>query len=283
LGGKIVVFSTPLREERREMLATLVKKNPALTVDLERLMSLTVGMDYTAMRSFIEAAGVYAAIEKSECITEHHVIKAYQDKENGLPVIGHDVAKFDQLVGAYHEAGHAVVSHFHPFGKELDHISIGEREHTSGETVAQAGDFARVFYAELMAEIAISLAGHVTERIVVPQEWRTRQCRSDLIRANEVATKMVCWWGLGEGTGVRVYLSTDEKPRTDDPLVESAIKKILAEAENEAEKIVRHHIEKIKLLAQALVNGSGILGAEEIKKILGPRPKRPAPPSLYRI
>jgi hypothetical protein len=37
-------------------------------------------------------------------------------------------------------------------------------------------------------------------------------------------------------------------------------------------------IEKIKLLAQTLMNGSGILGAEEIKKILGPRPERPATP-----
>lgn len=283
LGGRIVSFSRPVLEERREMLAVLMKKNPAIAVDLERLVRLTVGMDYTALRLLIEAAGMHAAVEKSERITEHHVIKAYQDKENGLSIIGHDLAKFDQLVGAYHEAGHAIVAHFHPFGEEIDHISIGEREHASGETVTQTGDFARTFYAELVAEIAISLAGHVTERVMVPNEWRTRQCRSDLFRANELATKMVCWWGLGEGTGVRVYLSDDEKPKTDDPLVERAIKKILVEAEREAEKIIIRHVKKLRLLAQALVRGSGMLGAEEIKKILGPRPKRPATPPLYNL
>lgn len=280
LGDRLVPFSTPLFGERVAIIEGIKREYPAFGDSAERMASLTVGMGHAEMRQLINAAAVHAALAKSERVTHRHVAEAYEELHEGFLMIGHDHPAEDRLMTSYHEAGHAVVAHFHPFGRELEHVSVAEREQSSGETVAQGNDFGRSNYGELVGEIATVLGGYVVERRIGKTDWRTRHCRSDLVRANDVAAKMVCWWGLGERTGARVRMAADEKPDLSHPETERDVADLVALAEKTAEQLITKNWKKLVELATALADGEGIITSEELVRILGPRPRRPKNPLI---
>jgi ATP-dependent Zn protease len=282
-GQQIIRFDLPLRKERLEIMSMIAARFPAISVGLEHFSYITHGYRYQEIYKLFYDASCYAVREKATAITDKHIFEAFHENETGARNIGFDTDPTFKINAAYHEAAHALVCHLHPFGRMVDHISIVDREQVSGLTVVHKDDYAAVYFGELMGRMAYTLASYIAEKLYGKFLWRSFTCSHDLKSANELATKMVCIWGFGKRTGSRIMQDVKGDFLTTSKEVELDIRDILQEAEKQAEEIITQNDKKFRALGRALLNGDGTLDTADILKILGPRPKRPTPPSLYRI
>ena len=101
----------------------------------------------------------------------------------------------EKRIIAYHEAGHALVSHLMPFAHPVHKISIIPRGRALGYTLTlPTEDRYLVTKAELLDELAMIFGGRAAEEIVFGDV--TTGASDDIDRATKMARKMVCEWGM---------------------------------------------------------------------------------------
>ncbi|MEO0077332.1 MAG: cell division protein FtsH, partial [candidate division WOR-3 bacterium] len=105
--------------------------------------------------------------------------------------------------------------------------------------------------------------------------------RDDINRATELARKMVCEWGMSEKLGPLTLGKRDEEiflgremglhrnfSEQTAQLIDSEIKRFVDDAHKNALRLLKDNIEKLRKLAQKLLEKE-ILDGQEIDKILG--------------
>jgi cell division protease FtsH len=208
----------------------------------------------------------------------------------------------ERLITAYHEMGHALVSHFLEHSDPVHKISVISRGQALGYTISMPQeDRFLTTRAELRDAMAMTLGGRAAEELVFGEI--TTGASNDLEKVTQTAKQMVMRFGMSEKLGPRVFghdhgqpflgreFSTepdysDEIAREIDDevrrIIESAhrrAKDILTEHQSDLTKISdilvkRETIEKEEFLA--LLEGKTeeeVFGVEETK------PQLPAPPA----
>ena len=119
------------------------------------------------------------------------------------------ISKDDRRTMAYHEAGHAIVARHLPEADPIQKISIIPRGRAMGHTLQQNLTDRQAHTKEyLQTRIAILMAGRAAEKIGLNQQ--TTGAEDDLLRATQIATKMVCQWGMNEVIGPLAYAKSEE-------------------------------------------------------------------------
>ena len=117
----------------------------------------------------------------------------------------------EKKITAYHEAGHAIVTHYLPHTDPVQKISIIARGQAGGYTIKLPTEdrymHTKTEYAE---EIAVLVAGHVTEKEIFGEV--TTGATSDLRRATSLARKLVTDYGMSEVLGPRTFGEKEELP-----------------------------------------------------------------------
>ena len=106
------------------------------------------------------------------------------------------------------EAGHAIVAKMLPESDPIHKITIIPRGRALGQTQQMPlGD--RYAYGKryLMNKISMLLGGRAAEKMVFHE--CTTQAANDLVQATEIATNMICRWGMGESLGPQAYAVED--------------------------------------------------------------------------
>jgi len=126
--------------------------------------------------------------------------------------------------------------------------------------------------------ICVLLGGRVSEELFLKEI--TTGAANDLEKATEIARRMVCEWGMSENLGPQTFEKQeysaslvgkdyiqkyDFSPETA-VKIDQEIKKIIEENYNKAMEIIKDNTEKVKLIAETLLEKE-VLNAEQIKML----------------
>jgi ATP-dependent Zn protease len=216
-----------------EQVETLAAENPRATgasikdvVNEALIRSVREGRDYVSW----------------EDIRESIIWKSMGDIEGRQPY------EEDQWRVALHEAAHAVVAHHYRKHHKIQFASVVRRGQTLGvvSNVPLEERFTST-QSELEANIRVSLASHVAERLYFDNDVSTGPS-ADLRNATGVAERMVGTFGMSKGMRV-----ANINPLTGQLSVSPRqVDKILKRLYGETEEFVRTHRDQVELVAQLL-------------------------------
>src|SRR5439155_5793648 len=106
----------------------------------------------------------------------------------------------EKLVIAYHEAGHALVSHALPNADPVHKVSIIPRGRALGYTLTlPLEDKYLVTRSELSDELSMLLGGRTAEELIFTDP--TTGAQNDIERATKIARSMVTEYGMSDALG----------------------------------------------------------------------------------
>jgi cell division protease FtsH len=172
----------------------------------------------------------------------------------------------EKKITAYHEAGHAVVASVLEYSDPVHKVSVISRGRAAGYTLKLPDTDRRMqSKKEFLDDIAVSLAGYVTERMIFGD--LTTGPSNDLQVSTSLARNMVTRWGMSdtigpvalEDDGGRVIIGSHGMPskeysETVSALIDSEVKKIIAEQLARAEETIIKYRQALDAVAQKLID-----------------------------
>ncbi len=275
-----VTVNYPDVKGREEVLKVHAKGKPiGPDVDLKSIAHATVGFTGADLENLLNEAALLAARRNKKAITMEEVDEAALKVQVGSEKKSHKMSEKDKKLTAYHEAGHAVVSHFLEHEDPVHQISIIPRGMAGGYTLHRPTEDKSYTTKNGMLDRLVSLlGGRVAEAIVLGDI--STGASNDIERATEIARNMVTKYGMSEKIGpialggdnhevflgksynqVRNY-SEAVASKVDDE-VESIIKNAYARTEN----LLNEHIDKLHAVAKKLFLEEKMSG-EEFNEIM---------------
>ncbi len=128
--------------------------------------------------------------------------------------------------------------------------------------------------------------GRIAEEIIFGINKVTTGASNDIQKATEIARNMVTKWGLSEKVGPLTLGSNDEEvflghsitrhkeiSEATSSMVDAEVRGIIERNYQRAEKILKENIEKLHIMAEALIKYETI-GVDQIQDIMAGRPVR---------
>ena len=177
----------------------------ASDVDLEEVAQFTSGFTGAELASLVNEAALLAVRKNLPAINGPLFELARDRIVLGVERKGMVITAKDKKILAHHEAGHAIVAKILPESDPVHKITIIPRGQALGQTQQlPLGDRHAYGRQYLQNRITILLGGRAAEEMIFAEQ--TTRAENDLIQATEIATHMVCKWGMGQSLGPRVYL-----------------------------------------------------------------------------
>lgn len=269
-----VTLDLPDRKDREEILMVHSKEKPfAEDVNLRVIAERTPGFSGADLYSLMNEGAILAARENRMKISQYDLIRSIEKVMLGPERKSHILSKKEKELTAYHEAGHALVASLLPYADPVHKISIISRGRAAGYTLKLPLEDTRLqSKKEFLDDIAVSLGGYVTEKLLFND--LTTGPSNDLQVSTALARDMVTKYGMSEmlgpialegnegkalfGRGVNEK-EFSEKVAAD---IDSEVSRIMREAHDKAVKIVTEHRPLLDAIAKTLVEKETIERAE---------------------
>ena len=256
------------------------KKRLADDVDLKVIAKNTSGFAGADLENVLNEAALLAARRNLNEIgmreIEDAMIKVTMGPEKKTKVRSE---KENKLV-AYHEAGHAVVSHYLETQDPVHEISIVPRGMAGGYTMYRpTEDKSFMSKTEMEENIVSLLGGRVAEALILNDI--STGASNDIERATKIARSMVTKYGMSDRIGAlmlgssqdEVFLGRDfghtkEYSEETAAIIDEETKKIVDTGYNRAKQILSDNIDKLHKVAGILLEKEKI-NAEEFEAIFG--------------
>lgn len=274
-----VIVDLPTIKDREAILKYYIKKiSVEEHIDVKRLAEQTSGFSGAEISNICNEAALFAVRKKHNKVLWDDFQEAIDrvilgvEKKSRLP------SKEEKKIIAYHEAGHAVVSWFLKNANPLLKVTIIPRGHALG----YAQYFPKEQYIrkkeEMVDEICSLLGGRISEEIFFSTQ--SSGAVDDLERVCEKAYQIVAIFGMNDKIGALSFLKYfrdqsvfEKKPYSEKTaeIMDVEVKKLVDECYNTAKDLLVQHQEKVKFLAEALLEKE-IVYKDDVEKILGKRP-----------
>jgi cell division protease FtsH len=271
-----VTLDLPDRHDREEILKVHSTKKPfAEDVNLSVIAERTPGFSGADLYSLMNEGAILAARENRTKISQYDLIRSIEKVMLGPERKSHILSKKEKEITAYHEAGHALLASLLPYADPVHKISIISRGHAAGYVLKLPLEDRKLqSKKEFLDDIAVSLGGYVTERMVF-QDLTTGPS-NDLQVSTALARDMVTRYGMSELLGP-VALETQggkvlfgrassgeektfsEKVATD---IDAEISRIMKEAMTKAENTIKENRKLLDAIANKLMEVETIERAE---------------------
>ncbi|MDX2020690.1 MAG: ATP-dependent zinc metalloprotease FtsH [Deltaproteobacteria bacterium] len=293
-----IIVPRPDVKGRTGILKVHTKKVPlAGDVDLEVLARGTPGFSGADLENLVNEAALLAARADKDRVAHRDLEMAKDKVLMGPERRSLIISEKEKRVTAYHEAGHALVGKMVTSSDPIHKVTIIPRGRALGLT-QQLPEEDRLNLSKEGAvdQIAVAMGGRVAEELIFGQI--TTGASNDIQVASDLARKMVCEWGMSEKLGPlhfgrgeeMVFLGrdfNDQRDYSEQTAIEidAEVRRIVTENYHRAKAIVGEHIEKLKALAEALLEYETLDGPDIDQIFLGkplnrppvPRTPRPAP------
>jgi len=275
-----VVVPKPDIKGRLGILRVHTRKMPlASDVDLDVLARGTPGFSGADLENLVNEAALLAARVNKQHIGAQDFEMAKDKVMMGVERKSMIISEEERRNTAYHEAGHALVACLLPGTDPIHKVSIIPRGMALGLTQQLPIDEKHTYPRNyLMNNLAILFGGRVAEELVLGE--MTTGAGNDIERATELARKMVCEWGMSEQMGPLTFGKKDHEvflgkelayPSDYGPAtavqIDGEIRKIVMENYDRARQILTENLEKLHMLANALLERESLDG-EEIQGIV---------------
>jgi cell division protease FtsH len=239
------------RKQILDVHSSKVKLNPG--VDLEDIAVMTSGFTGAELASLVNEAALLAARQGKMAVDQTDFDLAHDRILLGVERKGMVITERDKRVLAFHESGHAIVAKMLIDSDPVHKITIIPRGRALGQT-QQLPINERQAYSKqyLKNRITTLMGGRAAEELVFGIQ--TTGGQSDIQQATDLATNMICKWGMSEELGPQVYIVDDG-----DFLGPSNRRLGMStRTENQVDKEIR------KLLEGCFAEAKAILGSERL-------------------
>lgn len=280
-----VGVSLPDLEERKFILKIHARKKPFKSdLDWNLVAKSTVGFSGADLENMLNEAAITIARDNRKEITLSDIQDASLKVKLG-PSKKRLNDEYERKITAYHEAGHAVISHVMTHTDRVSRISIISRGDALGYTLTPPEkDKLQTTRSELLEEICVLLGGRVAEEIMFKE--MTAGASSDINRATKIARAMVEDLGMSD-LGPMCYspqYETDnysqayfEPKKISDRLqekVDKEINNIIDQQYQLTKKTLTKYKDKLIKVAERLLTVE-TLEATEFEKVIGlEKPKK---------
>lgn len=196
-----VTIDLPDRSDREEIIKIHARKKPLQEdVDFGLVSQRTPGFSGADLYSLMNEAAILAARENRKKVGQFDIIRSIEKVMLGPERKSHVLTKYEKLVTAYHEVGHALVASALPYADPVQKISIISRGRAAGYTLKLPDQDRRMHTKkEFIDDIAMTLGGYVTEEMVFG-DLSTGPSNDLQVIAN-LARDMVTKYGMSESLG----------------------------------------------------------------------------------
>lgn len=268
-----ILVSYPDIKGREEILKVHAKNKPlAPDVDLKTIAKTTVGFTGADLENLINEASLLAARKNRRAITREDMEEASIKVIAGPEKKSRVVTENEKKLTAYHEAGHAICTYYCGTQDRVHQVSIIPRGMAGGYTLSlPEKDKSYVSKNEMRENIVVLLGGRVAEKIVLDDI--STGASNDLERATSTARNMVMRYGFSEKLGPVVYGHDESQVflgrdyaggnRYSEAVaaeIDSEIRSLIESCFDDAEKILKDHIDKLHTVAKYLFMNEKIDG-----------------------
>ncbi|MFA6531572.1 MAG: ATP-dependent zinc metalloprotease FtsH [Patescibacteria group bacterium] len=283
-----VVIDLPDRNERVSILKVHAKNKPIESgVDLTKIAASTPGFSGADLRNLMNEAAILAAREGKKTISQKELSGSIEKVMMGPERRSRMLSDEERKITAYHEAGHAVVSHVLPNSDPVQKISIISRGMALGYTWNMPSEDRRLqSRARFQDEIASLMGGRAAEEEFFGSEKVTTGAQNDLKRATDMARKMVTEYGMSERLGPQTYGHHEEMPFLGKDytehrnysdkiasIIDEEVSSIIIKAKKKAHEVIGAHKDAMQKIADTLL-AQEVIDAEEFTKFFSPSQKQ---------
>lgn len=266
----------------REAILEVHAKNKKIDedVDLENIAKKTVGFSPADLENLLNEAALLTARENLDKIPMRLVQEASIKVVAGPEKKSQTVIEKERQIVAYHEAGHAIVSHYTDELYPVNMITIVPRGRAGGFTeYLPKEDFNYTTKSMMENMLKSLLGGRIAEEIIFKDI--STGASNDIERATELAKNMVTVYGMSDklgpvcydNEGENVFIGRDygrTKVYSEEVqyAIDQEIKDFILKAKEEATQILLEHKDKLEKLAQTLLEKETI-NRQEFLAVLG--------------
>ena len=301
-----IVVDKPDVKGRQEILKVHTKGKPVeKEADLDVLARRTPGFTGADLSNLVNEAALLSARRNKKRIGMEELEESVERVVAGPERKSKVISERDKKLTAYHEAGHALIGMLMPNADPVHKVSIIPRGRAGGYTLMlPKEDRNYATRSELKDQLKTLLGGRVAEALVL--EEISTGAQNDLERATELSRKMICEFGMSEVLGpitfgrrqdTQVFLGRDisrDRNYSEEVAysIDKEVRRMIEEAYEKTEAMLREHMDKLHLIAAALIEKE-TLEAYELEQLMkdgqiGERPVEPDqdeanPPALQAI
>ena len=290
-----VVIDRPDVRGRQAIFKVHMRGKPlASDVDVNVLAKATPGFVGADIENTVNESALLAARRDKKVIGMTEFQEAIERVQLGPERKSRIMSDEEKELTAYHEAGHALVSHFLPHAQALRKITIIPRGMAGGVTWFMEDDIFFHSRSKFRALIATALGGRVAEEIVFGEI--TTGASNDLQQITKIARAMVTQYGMSDEMGPRVYgdkqelvflgREISEQRDYSDAIAEqidAEVREIIDSEHDRTRHILMENREKLDLVANRLLEVETLEASEFVALMEGtesapPTPAGKAPP-----
>jgi len=285
-----VVVPLPDIRGREQILKVHLAKVPIDdTVEIAPIARGTPGFSGADLANLINEAALFAARANKRKVSMIELDKAKDKIMMGAERRSMVMDDNEKKLTAYHEAGHAIVGLVVPEHDPVYKVSIIPRGRALGVTMfLPEQDRYSHSRRRLESQLASLFGGRVAEELIFGMDNVTTGASNDIMRATEIARKMVTSWGLSsmgpltfgqEESEVFLGRSVNQNKEISDKTaqkIDEEVRAIIDRNYQHALKILTANMDKLHLMAESLIKYETI-DAPQIKEIMSG--KEPSPPA----
>ncbi len=289
-----VVLDRPDIRGREAIFKVHLRGKPvASTVNIHRLAKSTPGFVGADIENTVNEAALLAARRNRKNIGMAEFQEAVERVQLGPERKSRIISPEEREIIAYHEAGHALVSHFLPSAPPLRKITIVPRGMGLGLTWYMETDNLLPNKSQLLAQIASTLGGRAAEEIVFGEV--TAGASNDLQRVTQISRQMITQFGMSEDLGLRVYGQkqemvflgreiSEQRDYSDAvaELIDNEVRGMIDREHQRARRILLENRETLDRVAAALMEEETLEAEEFIAIIDGLERPLPAPETAVK-
>ena len=274
-----VYVGLPDIKGRREILDIHARSKPlAEDVDLDEIARSAAGFTGADLENLMNEAALLAGRRNRRSITMEEVRESVIKVIAGPEKRSRVVPEHERRLTAYHEAGHAVVTHVLPGQEPVHQVTIVPRGMAGGMTISLPEEDRSYLSRKYMEdEIVTLLGGRVAEALILGDI--STGASNDIQRATTMARKMVGTYGMSDKLGTVAFdAGSDEvfigksmaqtRPYSEKTAAEmdEEIRRIIDEAYARCEQLLQQYRPQLVATAEYLLQHETMSG-EDLKKI----------------
>lgn len=276
-----IVVDRPDVRGREAILKVHTKGKPIEeNVNLNVLARRTPGFTGADLSNLVNEAALLSARRNNKTISMNALEDSIERVIAGPERKSKVISDREKRLTAYHEGGHALIGLLLPNADPVHKVTIIPRGRAGGYTLMlPKEDRSYATRSELLDRLKTMLGGRVAEEVVLKEI--STGASNDIQQASSLVRSMITQYGMsdvlgpisfGEGQDHQVFLGRDlnnQRNYSEDVAceIDKEVRRYIEEAYEECRRLLVENIDKLHLIAKALMEKE-TLQAEELQKIM---------------
>jgi cell division protease FtsH len=265
------------REQILKVHAKNVKLSPES--DLSVIARRTPGFVGADLANLINEAALLSARRNKTSVAMRELEEAIDRVIAGPERKSRMMSEKEKRVIAFHESGHTLVAKLLPGTDPVHKVSIIPRGPALGYTMQlPTEDRYLTTKSDMLNRLCVLLGGRTAEHLIFNEA--TTGAQDDLQKATQIATKMVCEFGMSDRLGPVAYKKREAETFLGRDLAEGQsysdqtaqaideeIKRIIAECQEKVKKLLTENRSTLESLASALFDRE-VLDSDQVDRLV---------------